>query len=159
MLICFQKVNFITHFFLRILQQNSKLVTLGNLGIPGNTYLNWYCSINLKKGKKSTSHFSKDIAKILQTCYFGYFGHARLHIAKVILLTCRKLCFNFHCILFPGKTKDKMFQKIQKKKKTFWGHFGCFLPKSGQKWIFLEKVFVSFWIFQLSTIVQKVRKN
>ena len=92
MLICFQKVNFITHFFLRILQQNSKLVTLGNLGIPGNTYLNWYCSINLKKGKKSTSHFSKDIAKILQTCYFGYFGHARLHIAKVILLTCRKLC-------------------------------------------------------------------
>ena len=104
MLICFQKVNFITHFFLRILQQNSKLVTLGNLGIPGSTYLNWYCSINLKKGKKSTSHFSKDIAKILQACYFGYFGHARLHIAKVILLTCRKLCLKKTVFISMQKT-------------------------------------------------------
>ena len=37
MLVYMQKINFITHFFLKILQRNSKLVILGNLGIPGYT--------------------------------------------------------------------------------------------------------------------------
>ena len=32
-----QKINFITHFFLKILQRNSKLVILGNFGMPGHT--------------------------------------------------------------------------------------------------------------------------
>ena len=32
MLICVQKINFITHFFLKILQRNSKLAILGNFG-------------------------------------------------------------------------------------------------------------------------------
>ena len=41
MLICMQKVNFISHFFLKILQRNSKLVILGNLSMPGYTHLNW----------------------------------------------------------------------------------------------------------------------
>ena len=35
------------------------------------------------------------------------------------------------------KTNDKIFQKIKKSK--FCGHFGQFLPKFGEKWIFLEK--------------------
>ena len=37
MLVIMQKINFITHFFLKILQRNSKLVILGNLGMPGHT--------------------------------------------------------------------------------------------------------------------------
>ena len=37
-----QKINFITHFFLKILQRNSKLVILGNLGVPGHIHLKWY---------------------------------------------------------------------------------------------------------------------
>ena len=37
MLVDMQKVNFITHYFLKILQRNSKLVILGNLGMPGHT--------------------------------------------------------------------------------------------------------------------------
>ena len=37
MLVGMQKINFITHFFLEILQTNSKLVILGNLGMPGDT--------------------------------------------------------------------------------------------------------------------------
>ena len=41
------KINFITHFFLKILQRNRKLVILGNLDMPGHTHLN--DSINLKK--------------------------------------------------------------------------------------------------------------
>ena len=36
-----KKINFITHFFLMILQQNSKLALLDNLGMPGNTHLKW----------------------------------------------------------------------------------------------------------------------
>ena len=31
------------------------------------------------------------------------------------------------------------FLKKKSKKNQFWGHFGPFLPKFGQKWIFLEK--------------------
>ena len=44
---------------------------------------------------------------------------------------------SFQFRLFPRKTNDKMFQKIQKN--LFRGHFGPFLPKFGQKWIFQEK--------------------
>ena len=44
---------------------------------------------------------------------------------------------NFHFGLLPSKTKDKFSLKIQKT--LFWGHFGPFLPKLGQKWIFLVK--------------------
>ena len=39
MLIGMQKINFITHFFLQILQRNSKLVILGNLAMPGHAHL------------------------------------------------------------------------------------------------------------------------
>ena len=59
--------------------------------------------------------------------------------------------------LFSRKTNDKIFQKI--KKTLFRGHLGFFQPKFGQKLIFLEKKFVSFLIFQLSTIVQKIGKK
>ena len=47
MFICMQKINFITQFFFNILQRNSKLVILGNLGMPDHTHLKW--NSNLKK--------------------------------------------------------------------------------------------------------------
>ena len=34
MLLCMQKINFIIHFFRKILQRDSKLVILGNFGMP-----------------------------------------------------------------------------------------------------------------------------
>ena len=37
----FMLINFITHSFRKILQKNSKLVILGNLGMPGHTRLKW----------------------------------------------------------------------------------------------------------------------
>ena len=50
---------------------------------------------------------------------------------------------SFHLRLFPRKTNDRIFQKIRKTQ--FWDHFGPFLPKFRQKWIFLEKKsYVSF---------------
>ena len=38
MLICMQISNFVTHYFLKILQRNSKLVIFGNLSMPGHTH-------------------------------------------------------------------------------------------------------------------------
>ena len=39
MLICMQKINLITHFFLKLLHRNSKLVILGNLDMLGDVNL------------------------------------------------------------------------------------------------------------------------
>ena len=47
MLIRMQKINFITHFFLKILQRNSKPAILDNLGMPCHKHLKRF--INLKK--------------------------------------------------------------------------------------------------------------
>ena len=49
---------------------------------------------------------------------------------------------SFHFRLFPRKTNNKTFQKIQKT--LFWGHFEPFLPKFRQKWIFLKKKLSQF---------------
>ena len=93
MLVCMQKINFITHLFLKILQRNSKLVILGNLSMPGHTpkiiASIWGNIWHLSAGKKSPSSFTFSlsylfISKTLKTC-FGYFGHAWLCTAKVIL--------------------------------------------------------------------------
>ena len=76
-----KKINFITHFLIKILQRNTKLVILGNLGMPGHTHLKWeyrfeeIFDVYLQaKNKLHSSRFPWDIPKILQTCYFGYFG-------------------------------------------------------------------------------------
>ena len=81
MLICIQKINFITHFFLKILKRNNKLVILGNLGMHGNIHLNWQYQFEKTfnvylqaKNQLRPSGFPWDVAKILQTSYFGYFG-------------------------------------------------------------------------------------
>ena len=98
MLVGMQKINFITHFFLKILQRNSKLVILGNLSMPGHTpkmiVSIWGNIWHLSAGKKSTSSFTFSlsyffIAKILWTC-FEYFGHVWLCTPKVILSIYRK---------------------------------------------------------------------
>ena len=82
MLMCMQKINSITQFFLKILQRNSKLVILGTLGMPGYTpkmiLTIWSKLLCLSAQKKTT-------------CCFGYFRHAWLRTSKVIVSTCRKL--------------------------------------------------------------------
>ena len=91
MLICKQKFDFITHFFLKILQRNSKLLVTGNLGMPVHTNLKWQYQLGESfdvymqtKNQLHPSRFSWDIAKILQTCYFGYFKHVLLCTPKMI---------------------------------------------------------------------------
>ena len=93
MLIYMQKINIISLFF-KILQRNSKLVTLGIWAcLATHTYNN---SINLKKplplflGKKSTSSltFSLRYCKPVGLGILDMHGYAHL---KAILSTCRKL--------------------------------------------------------------------
>ena len=72
MLICMQKINFMSNFFLEILQRNSKVVIMSRLGMSGDTHpeisKNLWC---LSASKKSTSFFPfslrycKDIANLL----------------------------------------------------------------------------------------------
>ena len=62
MLICMQKINCTTHYFLNMLLRNSKLVISGNMGMPGHTYLKMIVSVwrnlwQLSAGKISTSSF------------------------------------------------------------------------------------------------------
>ena len=91
MLVCMQRINFITHFFLKTLQRNTKFVILGNLRISGHTHLKWKYQfqetfdVHLQaKNELHPSRFPWDIVKILQTYYFGYFEHAWLHTPKVV---------------------------------------------------------------------------
>ena len=44
----------------------------------------------LSAAKKLHPHAFLEILQDIQT-YFGYFGHAWLHIPKMIVLTCRRL--------------------------------------------------------------------
>ena len=45
------------------------------------------------KNQLQTSLISWDIAKILQTCYFGYFGHFWPCPPKIKVSTCRQICY------------------------------------------------------------------
>ena len=80
-----QKINFTTHFFYKILQRSNTLVISDNLAMSSNTYLKRQYQFEetfdfyLEKNQPYLSHSSfniSNIAKIQQTCYFGYFEHA-----------------------------------------------------------------------------------
>ena len=93
-----KKINFIIRFFHEILQRNSKLAILGTLGMPGHAYPDLYYQFVEKfrvylQAKKSTSFpmFFWRYFKDMQTCYFGYFGHAWQHTPKIIISSCGKL--------------------------------------------------------------------
>ena len=127
MFICMQNINFITHFFLQILQKNNKLLILDNLGIPGHTHLKWEYefeeAFDSYLQKLHPLGFTWDIVKILQTCYFGYFGYAWLRTPKKIKSTWKKrLC------LSAGKksTSSLMFRwRYYKDMQTsYFGYFG-----------------------------------
>ena len=129
MLVYMGKINFITHFFLNILQRKSNLIILGNIGVPGHTPKTivsiWRKPHCLNVGKNSTSSFRfslrcwKDL--ILQTCNFGYFGHTWLCTLKMIMSTYRKL----PC-LFRGRkstSSPTFFCKYWKDTRHFY--LGC----------------------------------
>ena len=64
---------------------------------------------------------------------------------------------SFHFRILPRKTNAKILQKIAKP--YFRTIVGPFSPNLGKNKIPGKKESVSFLLFQLSTIVQKIRKN
>ena len=105
----------ITPFFLKISQRNSKFVILDYLGLPGHTHLKWQYEFEETfyvylqgNNQLHPSRFPWDIAKMLQTCYCGYFGYAWLHTPKKILPTNEKV----FCLSAGKKsTSSPMFLK------------------------------------------------
>ena len=72
MLICMQKINFISNVFLEIFQRNSKLVILGHLGMLGHTHIKWkYQFLKISdvylqaKNQLHPWQYCKDIANLL----------------------------------------------------------------------------------------------
>ena len=137
---------------------------MGTLGIPGYAQSKWYNKLvgdfDLYLHAKNKLHhlyLSWDII-FLNIPQFAHNSRNRFFQIRDRWWNINSN-ITFHFRLFPGKTSDKITQKIQQKT-LFWGHLGSFLTKFGQKWIFLEKNGpVSFYIFQLSTIFQKIQKK
>ena len=81
-----KKINFFTHFFLKIMQRNSKLVILGNLSMPGHApkmiVSIWGNIWHLSAGKKSASSFTFSLSFFLLRRYF-----------KLVLGTLDMLCY------------------------------------------------------------------
>ena len=75
---------------------------------------------------------NQSIAKILQTCCFGYFGHAWLWTPKVILSSCR----NFLCLSAGNKStlSPMFFGDIAKICKIFIFGTLCMTGYSHPKW-------------------------
>ena len=98
MIICMQKINFITHFIHEILQRYCILVILSTLGMPGNGHqTQWYQLVGKfnvclhVKNQLHPSLNSRDIARIWQTFYFSYFEHVWLCSPKKSSINFRKL--------------------------------------------------------------------
>ena len=129
--------------------------------MPRHTHLKWRCQFKetfdsylQTKNLLHPSCFLWDIAKILQTCYFLVLwvclaSNTQNKWYNRLVELCQiwdwwwninnNISLNF--ISLSGKTYDKIFEKLQKN--LLWGHFGSFLPKFWEKWIFLEKWTVS----------------
>ena len=113
MLICFQKIKFITHFFLKILprnyvfleilQRHCKLVLLGTLGMFGQAHPKWYYQfienfrVYLQAKNQLHLHiFSGDIVKICKLILdtLGMLGNTH---SKMIVPTWRRLQYLSTC--------------------------------------------------------------
>ena len=69
-----KKINFITQFFLKILQRNDKLIILNNLDMPSHTQLIWY-------------YHSEKVFDVYQQAKINFF----LHVSLGILQRCCKV--------------------------------------------------------------------
>ena len=84
MLNCRQKTNFVIYFFLKIMQRNSKLFILSNLGMPGHTHLKWWCHFeetfdNYQQAKTNlifTLEILQRYCKLVVSVTLGILGYA-----------------------------------------------------------------------------------
>ena len=120
MLTCMQKINFLTHFFLKILQRNNKLVILDNLGIFENLKKPsmFICRQKINFNFQVSLEILKDITTLLLWILWT------THTHKVISSTCRKLSR-----LSAGKKKQLhsplSLEMLQKYANLFWVLWEC----------------------------------
>ena len=123
--ICRQKIKFILHVFLEILQRYCKLIVLGTLGIHGYTNPKSYYQLAENFGvhlqAKNLVHPPPSISA----------HNSRTRILPDMGLRGDINNISFHFRYFSKKTNHKIFQKISKT--LFWDHFGPFLPKFRKK--------------------------
>ena len=99
MFISIQKINFIGHYF-ETLQRYCIVVILSTLGMPVCTHQIWqyqhfgYFEAYLCKKQLYLLLLSRDTTKILQNCYFEYFGQEYPYSPILIVSTCRKVCLS-----------------------------------------------------------------
>ena len=92
----------------------------------------------MQKNRLHLSRVSRNNAKILWACYFGYFGHALLHTPEVILLICRKLLCTQNISFIP----DIFLEILQRCANfLFWILWAC-LATHTLKYHFVENFHV-----------------
>ena len=114
MFICRQKINFILHVFLEILQKYCKLVILGTLGMPDSAHPKWYYQLVEKfcvhpqaKNQLHSPCFFEDAAKIgklliwvLWACLAMHTQNGTIKLSKTSMFICTpKIHFIIHFLL------------------------------------------------------------
>ena len=127
MLICMQKINFVTQFFPQILQRNSKIVILGNSGMPGYIHLIWLpFGVYLQK-INFILHVFLEILQSIANLLFWILWVCLAMQTKGILSSCRKLL----CLSAGKKSTSPtmLFWRYCKDMQTYFGYFGyAWLP-------------------------------
>ena len=144
MLICIQRIIFITHFFFNILQRNTKLVILGNLGMPGHMQFQETFDVHLQaKNQLHLSCSPWDVAKTLQYVILstlGMFGYAHpkwsMNWQKTFVFICRHK-INFILLVFL-----EIFQRHTNF--LFWVLWTCLTRHTQKDSMKLTSSFTSF---------------
>ena len=156
------KNNFIPHALLEILQRYANFLF----------WVLWTClvahtqndSINLYKTlmficMQKTNfiiHFFLEILHFKESCNLIGWQHRELELCQMWdwwWNTNNNI--SFHSRLFPRKTNEKLFQKVQKE--PYLGPFWALFTQIGQKWIFLEKRAMS--VFRYSNYLSLCQKS
>ena len=97
-------------------------------------------------------HFFLEILHFKESCKLIGWQHWELQFCQISDWWWNNNNISFRFRLFPKKKSNDNFLK-----KKSWGHFGCFLHKFGQKWIFLEKRALS--LFRYSNYLTWCQKS
>ena len=143
MFISRQKINFIPHVFLEILERYANFlfwVLYAYLVMHTQKWLHKLMFTRIPKINYIIDFFLEILHRILQFDWLTVFWPITREPEFCQLWDWwrninNKISFYFR--LFPGKTNDKIFQKIQNI--LFWDHFGPFLLKFTQKMNFPGK--------------------
>ena len=162
MFICRQKINFIPHALLEILQRYANflfwVLWACLVAHTQNDNINLYKTLMFICMQKTNFiiHFFLEILHFKESCNLIGWQHRELELCQMWdwwWNTNNNI--SFHSRLFPRKTNEKLFQKVQKE--PYLGPFWVLFTQIGQKWIFLEKRAMS--VFRYSNYLSLCQKS